>query len=133
MANITEDENNLLKMLGSTNVLTLGKGRMKEVQAFIYRLMYLVDNAETAKNGAERIANGLWLAASGALTEDQINNAPHLTDEQKGDLLKVVQLRYDADEWRAHCQLNLPELPSVAPPQVEEIALETTLTPENHV
>jgi hypothetical protein len=116
MPDITKQENDLLHALTGDKVSIMGKPRMKQVATFIHRLMYLVDEAAEAKRKAEVQAHGLWLTASGKLTEDDINANLGLSDEHRADLLKLVQLRHDADHWREHTGFDLPDLPSVIEP-----------------
>ncbi len=116
MPDITDKENELLKMLTSTNVLTLGKGRMKEVAAFCHRLMYLADQAAQRERAAQLMSNGFWLTASGALTEAQICERPDLTDQQRDDLLTMLQLRLYAEDYCSENGIALDGLPEIEQP-----------------
>lgn len=119
MPELTEAENELLTSLTASNVLTLGKKRMKQVSAFAHRLMFLADKAEYANHNLKTMAHGLWLATCGKLSECEVINHPHLSDLQRDDLLTIIQLRYYAQAWCEQEGISLSTMPEVAIPSVQ--------------
>lgn len=113
MPDLTSKENELLKVLTTPGINMLGKARMKELSMFIHRLMFLADESERGKRKAELLANAFWLIGSGALTEQEILARPGLTEQEREDMLAMLQLRFDAVAWREHTGFDLPNLPSV--------------------
>lgn len=120
MPDLTQEENDWLKLLGSEAKLSLRTRELRQLSLFIHRLMNVADQAEKAKRKAELLANGFWLTASGKLDEQQINANPQLTEQERGDMLAMLQLRHDAVHWREHTGFDLPAIPSLDAATVTE-------------
>ncbi|MGI4873219.1 MAG: hypothetical protein ACRYFX_18820 [Janthinobacterium lividum] len=122
---LTPDETTLLADLAKPAVHTIGRPRIKQLLALCWRCINAEREADQNAAAWQFVAKALWLAASGVLTEEMIAQQPRLTEEQKADCLKLLQLRYDADAWRKHTGFDLPPLPEAvfAEPETEPVTL----------
>ena len=111
MPQLPDADATLLSDLARKDVATIGRRRIKQLLALCWRCINGQKQAEEEACAQTFLANALWLAASGKLTEVMIAVQARLTPEQKGDCLALLQMRYDAEAWRAHCELDLPPLP----------------------
>lgn len=121
---LTAAENTLLTDLAKPAVHTIGRPRIKQLLALVWRCINAEHEADQNAQAHQFLASALWLAAAGELTEEMIANQPRLSAEQKGDCLKILQLRLDAEQWREYCGLdNLPALPEAvfAEPENETV------------
>lgn len=125
MPDLTKAENELLKSLTAPDVPTMGKKRMKEVSALAHRLMFLADEATQKARAAQLMSNGFWLVASGVLSETEIAENPQLTDQQRDDLLTMLQLRHYAMAWCEQEGIGAEALPEVEQPPVQGPQLAT--------
>lgn len=117
MAHLPPADATLLAALARKDVPTIGRARIKQLVALCWRCINAEKQADEEAQAQAFLANALWLAASGKLTEGMIATQVRLTPEQKRDCLALLQLRYDAEAWRAHCELDLPPLPVAVEPE----------------
>lgn len=108
----TPEDAQLLAELARPEVATIGQSRLKKLLALCWRCINGAKAAEEAAQAHAFVASALWLAASGTLTEEMIRTQPRLSAEQKSDCLALLQMRYDAEAWRAHTEFVLPPLPA---------------------
>ena len=112
----TPQETRLLDELAPATVRTIGRPRISGLLALFRRAIGVYDAKVGQLNEARFHNNAFWLAASGVLGEGQITARQDLPESLKADLLSIVQMRLDAEQWRQYCGLDLPALPAVGPP-----------------
>lgn len=66
---VTPADSQLLTDLARHNVTTIGRPRIKELTGLCWRLINGTQEAEKAAADSDFLANALWLAAAGKLTE----------------------------------------------------------------
>lgn len=117
MSLLTLEEGKLLADLNKPDCRTIGRPRILEMLGIVQKCQQGVAEARQEQAAATIMANGIFLAAAGKLTEDEINNARHVSLEQKADLLAVVQMRYYAEAYLQLMGLEpASPLPTVASP-----------------
>lgn len=101
MPQLTDKENELLKMLDSTHATVIGKPRMKEVASMVHRLLNVADKAiRDAVSAAEQAQqarferSAISVAAFGFVTRESI---VHKVGLSQGLRERCIQLRENYD------------------------------------
>jgi len=120
MSLLAPAEGKILADLNNPACLTIGRKRIEQVMGIVSRLLTTataaIEQAQGVEQHSELLVQGWWLALSGELAEEMIAAQPRLSAEEKDDLLKVLQLRYDADAYRAIMGPQQNPLPAMESP-----------------
>ena len=125
---MTPADHILLRELRNPDVRTIGRARIVSLlDAFDRNELDTLRAVTDANADAEQthfIANNLWLAASGIIGEAEIMAHPRLAaagwDDHRIDLLKLVQLRHEAEAYRVLMGHDLPPLPTATPSPITD-------------
>lgn len=87
--------------IAKPSVRSIGRPRIEELLGIVQKLHDGIQAAEERVDAASFLLNAFWLAASGKISEADIESNPRVSAQQREDLLAMTQLRYDAEAWRA--------------------------------